>query len=83
MPIKFFDKESSVTTSSVYLAYLILKRIEKNKDKSNRISIFKLIKLFKAKNNVFHPNQFFYSLMFLYVTGIIDLEEPFLVLNHA
>ncbi len=83
MNIKFFEKESSVTSSTVYLAYLIMKKIDSKREYREKMSLFKLIKLFKTNNQNYHPNQFMFALMFLYMCGIIDFSEPYITINHA
>lgn len=80
MDIVLFNKESSVTTSSVYIAYQILKFFEKRK--TDRLSMFKLVSLIKEVNLEANPKQLMFGLMFLNISGIIEIDGSFIVVKN-
>jgi len=69
------SKDENIKTSSVYVASLILKIFHKNK--TTRLSIFELSKELK-KYDIDHYRQFFFGLAFLYSTGVVDFNEPYI-----
>lgn len=69
------NKDENIKTSSVYVASLILKEFKKQKD--GRLSIFQLSAALK-KQNVQQYRQMFFGLAFLYATGIIAFNEPYI-----
>lgn len=69
------SKDEQIKNSVVYVGYLILKEIKKNKD--NKVSIFDLAEMLK-KRNVIHYRQIIFALMFLHSCGIIDFREPYI-----
>lgn len=72
------SKDENIKHSIVYIGYIILKELSLKKDK--KISIYEIATTLK-KNDLLISEQFNYSLMFLYSTGIIDFEEPYIFLN--
>lgn len=72
------SKDENIKHSIVYIGYVILKELSLKKDK--KISIYEIATTLK-KNDLLISEQFNYSLMFLYSTGIIDFEEPYIFLN--
>lgn len=81
MQINLFDKEGSISTSPVYIAYTILRVFSSRRTKI--LSIFKLSKYVKDVNVVSDQNQISYALMFLYMLGIIVINETDVILVEA
>ncbi|MEB3800549.1 hypothetical protein INQ45_05535 [Flavobacterium columnare] len=72
------SKDENLKTSSVYVASLILKQIQKQK--VDKISIFEVSKELK-KYNISRYRHLFFGLAFLYSSGIIDFKEPFIYIK--
>lgn len=64
--------EQDVRDSSIFAGYLILKSL-KAKDK---MSIFDLYQTLKTKDRGFTYSNAMYALVFLYMNGLIDFDEP-------
>jgi hypothetical protein len=74
------SKDENLKTSSVYVASLILKQIQKkNVDK---ISIFEVSNELNKKHNISRFRHLFFGLAFLYSSGIIDFKEPFIYIKN-
>lgn len=73
------SKDENIKTSSVYVASLILKQIQKQK--VDKISIFEISKELK-KYNISRYRHLFFGLAFLYSSGIIDFKEPFIYIKN-
>jgi len=69
------SKDENIKTSSVYVASLILRKI--HRQKLEKISIFEVSKELQ-KNNIQGYRHLFLGLAFLYTSGIIDFDEPFI-----
>lgn len=69
------NKDENIKTSAVYVASLILQEIKKQK--GNRLSIFQLSAILK-KEHVQQYRHMFFGLAFLYSTGIIEFNEPYI-----
>lgn len=69
------NKDENIKTSSVYVASLILKEFKKQK--GGRLSVFQLSTALK-KQNIQQYRQMFFGLAFLYSTGIIEFNEPYI-----
>jgi|JI8StandDraft_1071087.scaffolds.fasta_scaffold58823_2 hypothetical protein len=74
------SKDEELKASSVYIGYLILKRLNKKKD--NRITIFDLVEELK-EHKVIHYRQILFALMFLHTCGVIDFVEPYIYKLHV
>jgi hypothetical protein len=74
------SKDEQIKTSVVYVGYLILKELRKNKDE--KVSIFDLTEVLK-KRNITHYRQIIFALMFLHSCGIIDFREPYIYKTFA
>lgn len=72
------SKDENIKTSSVYVASLILKQIQKQK--VDKISIFEVSKELR-KYNISRYRHLFFGLAFLYSSGIIDFKEPFIYIK--
>lgn len=73
------SKDENIKTSSVYVASLILKKIQQQK--VDKISIFEIAKELK-KYNITRYRHMFFGLAFLYSSGIIDFKEPFIYIKN-
>ncbi len=73
------SKDENIKTSAVYIASLILKKIQKQK--VDKISIFEISKELK-KYNITRYRHMFFGLAFLYSSGIIDFKEPFIYIKN-
>lgn len=78
MQIQLFEKNSYITNSSVYLGYLILKKIIKSKS-DRKVSIFKVVKMVSDLNPTCNAKQVIFALMFLYVAGLIEFNSPYII----
>lgn len=72
------SKDENIKTSSVYVASLILKNIQRQK--VDKISIFEISKDLK-KYNITSYRHLFFGLAFLYSSGIVDFKEPFIYIK--
>lgn len=72
------SKDENIKTSSVYVASLILKFIQRQK--ADKISIFDISNDLK-KYNITRYRHIFFGLAFLYSSGIIDFNAPFIYIN--
>lgn len=73
------SKDENIKTSSIYVASLILKQIKKKK--VDKISIFDVSKELK-KHNITRYRHLFFGLAFLYSSGIVDFQEPFIYIKN-
>ncbi|WP_298554281.1 hypothetical protein [uncultured Algibacter sp.] len=73
------SKDENIKTSSIYVATLILKQIQKKK--VDKISIFDVSKELK-KHNITRYRHLFFGLAFLYSSGIVDFQEPFIYIKN-
>ncbi|AWG23295.1 hypothetical protein FFWV33_18060 [Flavobacterium faecale] len=73
------SKDENIKTSAVYVASLILKKIQKQK--VDKISIFEISKELK-KYNITRYRHMFFGLAFLFSSGIIDFKEPFIYIKN-
>ncbi|WP_203255950.1 ABC-three component system middle component 6 [Hyunsoonleella ulvae] len=73
------SKDENIKTSSIYVASLILKQIQKKK--VDKISIFDVSKELK-KHNITRYRHLFFGLAFLYSSGIVDFQEPFIYIKN-
>ena len=80
MQIKLFEKTGEISTSPIYIGYLILKNYSKYRN-CKVISIYKLLKLIKEINVECDAKQFTFALVFLYMNGVIRFEAPYIILN--
>ncbi len=68
------SQEQDVRDSSVYAGYLILKELKK----AERMSIFDLHQALKTKDRGFTYSNAMYALIFLYMNGLVDFDEPYI-----
>lgn len=73
------SKDENIKTSSIYVASLILKLIRKKK--VDKISIFEVSKELK-KHDITRYRHLFFGLAFLYSSGIVDFQEPFIYIKN-
>ena len=73
------SKDENIKTSSVYVASLILKQIQKQK--VDKISIFEVSKELK-KHNISRYRHLFIGLAILYTSGIIDFKDPIIYIRN-
>ncbi|MCM3638248.1 hypothetical protein M3152_10975 [Sporosarcina luteola] len=74
------SEKGNIKSSSVYIGYLILKEIKKNKGR--KISIYKISDSLK-KSGINNSRQIIFGLTFLYSLGIIKFEEPYLWIDKS
>ena len=68
------SQEQDIRDSSVYAGYLILKEL-KGKE---RMSIFDLHQTLKTRDRGFTYSNAIYALVFLYMNGLVDFDEPYI-----
>lgn len=76
--MSLISKDENIKKSIVYIGYVILKELSLKQNK--RISLYDIASILK-KENLLNSEQLNYSLMFLYSTGIVDFEEPYIYLD--
>lgn len=69
-------KDEDIKTTPVYIGYLILKILKKQK--SDKISIYELIEKLKIELKVVHYKQIVLALSFLHTVGVVDFSEPYI-----
>lgn len=74
-----FAKDLKIEVSYVYGAYLLIKHIKKKR--KDRISFYEASE-FLSKNDIFHYRQQFFCLMFLFSTGVIEFNAPYIEVKH-
>lgn len=67
------DREGSIKSSPIYFAYIILKLFKKRKNKEE--FVFKILNLIKQGHPDADARQLFYGLIFLNMSGIIELDN--------
>lgn len=67
------SKDENIKNSIVYIGYLILKELNRNK----QVSIFNITKMLKKTNKI-NYRQLTFSLLFLYSSGIINFEGVYI-----
>lgn len=70
------SKDETIKGSPIYIGYLIL--VELKKQKEGKISIFELIEKLKSKQSLLHYRQILFSLILLYSTEIIEFQVPYI-----
>lgn len=80
MNITLFDKDASITSNPVFFAYRMLQLFSKNK--SDQLSIFKLLTTLKDTYPTSDPKQFFYGLIFLHTAGLIEMDGAMVKVRH-
>ncbi|MUZ75296.1 hypothetical protein GOZ90_21645 [Agrobacterium vitis] len=75
-----FLKDEALDKSPVMVGFQIARFIKKSG--KSRISIFDVVDHFK-RETWFSSNSFFYGLTFLYAVGLVDFEEPYLMVRDA
>jgi len=72
MKVALFNKQSTVSSSPVYIGFLILKYARKCK--TEEVSIYKLLNVMKNTDKLSDPKQFMHALFFLHMTGIAEIN---------
>ena len=67
------SKDENITSSVVYLGFLILKELKTK----NKLSIFDITQTLK-KNSSVNYRQLTFSLMFIFSSGVIDVKSPYI-----
>jgi hypothetical protein len=75
-----FLKDEALDKSPVMVGFQIARFIKRSG--KSRISIFDVVDHFK-RETWFSSNSFFYGLTFLYAVGLVDFEEPYLMIRDA
>jgi hypothetical protein len=70
----FNQNTETLKSSNVYIGFLILKEIEKSKER--KVTMYKLTDVLK-KEGLTHSRHLTLGLTFLYSLGIIKFEEPY------
>lgn len=69
---QLFSKDENIKNSTLYIAYLILKNLKKEKT-----TIFDIFDSLRRKN-INNSREVLISLSLLYSMGIIDFKEPYI-----
>ena len=69
-------REENIKTSSVYIGYLVLKKLKAKPE--NKITIFDITSEVKKELKIIHYRQVVFSLMFLYSCGLINFSAPYI-----
>ncbi len=75
-----FLKDEAISKAPPIVGFEILRYVQATERKT--ISIFDVVNHFKEEA-WFSANSFFYGLTFLYALGLMDFEEPYLVVLDA
>ena len=75
-----FLKDEAINKAPAMVGFQIARFLQKSG--KNRTSIFDVVDHFKCET-WFSSNSFFYGLTFLYAVGLIDFEEPYLIVRDA
>ncbi len=70
----FNNNTISIKSSSVYIAFLILKSLESTANK--RMTIYKISEILE-KEGINHSRNLTLGLTFLYSIGVVNFEEPY------
>lgn len=68
------SQEQNIKDTSVYAGYLILKKLKEKE----RMSIFDLYQTLKTEEKGFTYSNAMYALIFLYMNGLVDFDEPYI-----
>ena len=71
------SKDENIKNSIIYIGFLILKELEKQK----QVSIFKISQMLKKVSSISY-RQLTFSLMFLYASGIINFDGVYVEKNE-
>ena len=82
MKIKLFEKNSPVRNSSIYLGYLILKKMSASRGKKE-LSMFQVTRMIKDLNPTCNAKQIIFALMFLHAADLIEFQKPFVRLKYV
>lgn len=74
---QLFSKDELISKSSLYICYLILKRLKKKK----QISIFELFTSLK-KEDINNSDVIVMSLSILYAMNFLDFKEPYICVKE-
>ena len=72
---QLISSSQNIKSSSAYIGYMILKIFDKTK--LDKISIYQVAEELKNKK-ITSSRQLMFGLTFLYSTGIIKFEEPYI-----
>jgi hypothetical protein len=75
-----FLKDEAINKAPAMVGFQIARFLQKSG--KNRTSIFDVVDHFK-REAWFSSNSFFYGLTFLYAVGLIEFEEPYLIVRDA
>jgi hypothetical protein len=75
-----FLKDEAINKAPAIVGFEIARYLHKSG--KNRISIFDVVDKFKGEP-WFTSNAFFYGLIFLFSVGLIDFDEPYLLVRDA
>lgn len=75
-----FLKDEALVKSPAIVGFEIAKFIKENG--REKVSIFDVVDHFKRKP-WFSSNSFFYGITFLYSVGLVEFNEPYLVVSDA
>ncbi len=70
------SKDEEIRSSPVYLGYLVLKKLKDKKEK--KITLHELAQKMREELGNLNYRQFIFSLLFLYQSGVIDFDEPYI-----
>lgn len=73
-----FLKDESIDVSPPVVGYRLLKYVQKKG--KGKLSIFDLADHFKNEN-WFSPKALYYGIIFLFSVGLIEFNEPYVMLN--
>lgn len=74
-----FLKDEAINKSPAIVGFEIARFLQKAG--KSKVSIFDVVNNFK-REIWFSSNSFFYGLVFLYTVGLVEFEEPYLVIRH-
>ena len=75
-----FLKDEALDKSPAIVGFELARYIRQSG--KGRVSIFDVVERFK-RESWFAWNSFFYGITFLYAVGLIDFEEPYLIVRDV
>ncbi|MNE27430.1 hypothetical protein HUN27_01105 [Agrobacterium tumefaciens] len=75
---KLFLKDENLSQSPPIVGYALMRYLAK--DKAKKVSIYDVVDHVKDEK-WFTIDSFYHGVMFLYATGLIDFQQPYLVKN--
>ncbi len=74
--IYMITKDEKIKTSSLYLGFLVLKKLAKAKEQ--KMMLDDIVLNLKQELGSINHRQIIFSLIFLYQSGVVEFAEPYI-----